>query len=104
MRRFREGKMPDIDDRRNKGNSASGNMMFVTCRKRELYDLVDEFDDWVHDGFLRIVLYGATQKAHDGFLLIEWLQPIPETFCHKLKQDNGITDYLIYEAPGSQPA
>lgn len=90
--------MPDINDSRNKGESTKGNMMLVQCHKRELYDLVDEFDDWVHDGFFRIVLYGATQKAHDGFLLIEWLTPVPETFYRKLKQDSGITDYLTYEA------
>lgn len=96
--------MPDIDDPRNMGESTKGNMMLVHCQKRELYDIVDEFDDWVHDGFFRIVLYGATLKAHDGFLLIEWLKSIPEMFYHKLKQDSGITDYLIYEAPSPQPA
>lgn len=96
--------MPDIDDRRNKGDSTSGNMMLVHCQRRELYAIVDEFDDWVHDDFFRIVLYGATQKAHDGFILIEWLTPVPESFYRKLRQDNGITDYLIYEASGSRSA
>lgn len=96
--------MPDINDGRNKGDSIIGNRMLATCHKRELYDLVDEFDDWVHDGFFRIVLYGATQKAHDGFILIEWLQPVPESFYHKLRQDSGITDYLVYEEPNPQRA
>ncbi len=76
-------------------------MMLVTCNKRELEKIVDEFADWKDEG-LAVKLYGVTAKARDGFVLLEWSKPIPARFAAKLKQDTDMLDYLIYDAPGPQ--
>src|SRR5579883_162217 len=93
-----EGKMGE--DNRNQGTGTNGNMMLVHCRKRELKALVEELDDLsqVGTGF-HLLLYGITAKANDGFLLLAWDKPVPESFYQKLRRDEGITDYLVYEAP-----
>lgn len=71
-------------------------MMFVSCLKREVRAIADEFDDWKQEG-LEVRLYGITPKANDGFLLLNWNKPIPERFFDKLKEDEDILDYLIFE-------
>ncbi|HLG63116.1 MAG TPA: hypothetical protein VKY19_14345 [Ktedonosporobacter sp.] len=88
------------EDNRNQGTGTNGNMMLVHCRKRELKALVEELDDLsqVGTGF-HLLLYGITAKANDGFLLLAWDKPVPESFYQKLRRDEGITDYLVYEAP-----
>lgn len=70
----------------------------ITCQRRELMKLVDVLGDWKTTGG-KILLYGYTQKAHDGFILMQWEQPISAGFQDtQLKQDPGIIDYLIYGA------
>ncbi len=91
--------MPNLQDSRDKGESTKGNLMLVHCRKRELKALVEELDDLAQDTGFHILLYGITAKANNGFILLAWSEPIPERFYQKLKRDEGITDYLIYEAP-----
>lgn len=90
-------------DNRNKGESTLGNMMLVNCHKRELNALVEELDDLAqHTTAFYILLYGVTAKANDGFILLVWNQPVSEAFYRKLRRDDGITDYLIYEGAAPQ--
>lgn len=59
--------------------------------------LVDFLGDWETAGGT-ILLYGYTNKVQDGFILMQWEQPIPQGFQDsQLKQDPGIIDYLIYD-------
>lgn len=79
-----------------------GMIMFVSCLKREVRAIADEFEDWKQEG-LEVRLYGMTAKAIIGFLLLAWHKPIPEQFFDKLKDDEDILDYLIYEPAFEQP-
>jgi hypothetical protein len=72
-------------------------MMLVVCVKRELDAIVDELGDWQVEG-VQVKLYGITTKAHDGFVLLEWSQPIPEHFTSKLQHDEDITDVLTFDS------
>jgi hypothetical protein len=72
-------------------------MMLIVCVKRELDTIVDEFGDWQGEG-VQVKLYGITEKAHDGFLLLEWSKPIPERFAAKLKEDEDIIDSLTFDS------
>jgi hypothetical protein len=71
-------------------------MMLIVCVKRELDTIVEEFEDWRSAG-VQVKLYGITEKASEGFVLLEWSQPIPEYFFHKLKNDEDILDVLTFD-------
>jgi hypothetical protein len=71
-------------------------MMLVVCRKRELNAIVEEFGDWQSAG-VQVKLYGITEKASEGFVLLEWSQPIPEYFFNKLKNDVDVLDVLTFD-------
>jgi len=77
-------------------------IMLVSCVKRMLNAIVDEFGDWQQEGG-EVRLYGITAKADDGFILLLWSKPIPERFFDKLKDDEDIFDYLIVEPALVQP-
>ena len=77
-------------------------MMLVYCSKRQVRAIVDEFEDWKQGG-AEVQLYGITAKADDGFLLLAWNKPIPERFLEKLKDDEDILDYLLYESAFEPP-
>ncbi len=69
----------------------------IICQAREITKLVDFLNDWKTAGG-HVLLYGYTKKAQEGFILMQWEQPIPQGFQDKqLKQDPGIIDYLIYD-------
>ncbi len=72
-------------------------MMLVLCAKRALDALVEEFEDW-QDNDVQVRLYGITEKAQDGFLLLIWKEPVPESFLSRLKHDNEVLDVLAFEA------
>lgn len=72
-------------------------MMLVTCSKRELQTIVEEYGDWDDEG-LTVQLYGLTEKAENGFIFMEWSKPIPEQFYTTLKEDGDIIDYVVYDA------
>jgi hypothetical protein len=72
-------------------------LILVLCSKRALNAIVDELDDWKQEG-AQVKLYGITPKAQDGFILIEWSKPIPESFQTKLQVDDDILDYLTVDA------
>ena len=70
----------------------------ILCEKRELDALVDTFGDWKEEG-AEILLYGATEKANDGFILMRWSRPIPQGFIQRqLKEDESILDYFTEDA------
>ena len=76
--------------------------VFILCQKRELESVLDALEDWKAQG--RIILYGTTPKAHDGFLVMHWTQPVPAAFQEmQLKADPGILDYVIYDVPSVLP-
>ncbi len=77
-------------------------MMLVVCVKRELKAIVEEFEDWQGDG-IQVKLYGITEKAQDGFVLLEWNKPIPDSFSSKLKRDEDILDVLTFDTPLFHP-
>lgn len=72
-------------------------MMLIICRKRELNALVDEFEDWRETGGMQVKLYGITEKAQDGFILLEWSTPIPDYFRSKLTRDEDILDVFTFD-------
>jgi len=43
----------------------------------------------------RVLKYGATTKAHDGFMLLVSPQEFPRDFVTRLQQDAEITDYVV---------
>ncbi len=72
--------------------------LLIVCRKRALESLLDAMEDWHEDA--RILLYGTTSKAQDGFIVMHWTQPMPPAFQEKqLKADPGIIDYVVYDLP-----
>ena len=76
--------------------------LLILCHRREVDALVDVLEDWKDHA--RIVLYGSTNKAQDGFILMHWTQPIPKSFqLHQLHEDRDILDYLIYDLTPPQP-
>jgi hypothetical protein len=70
----------------------------VFCDKRHVQALVEEFADLKgKEGIeLEVLLYGITQKTHDGFLLLELKQPLPEGVYTNLVIDDNIVDYVKY--------
>ena len=73
-------------------------VLFILCQRRDLHHLVDVLGDWQGEG--DILLYGYTNKMQDGFILMQWNTPITEDFQQKqLKDDPGIIDFLVYDAP-----
>ncbi len=73
-------------------------MVLLLCQKRQLHAIVDELADWQEEG-AQILLHGVSNKAHDGFVLLQWDRPIPERFITKLERDTDILDYLPYDLP-----
>jgi hypothetical protein len=59
-----------------------------------LESLVDELQDWKAEG-ANIFLYGITDKANEGFIILEWGKPIPELFSKKLREDSDIVDFIL---------
>jgi hypothetical protein len=76
-------------------------LLMVLCNKRHVQSLVEEFTDWkAKAGIeLEILLYGITHKNHDGFLLLELKQPLPEGVYTNLVIDTDIVDYIKYTLP-----
>jgi hypothetical protein len=72
--------------------------LLITCERRDLEHLLDALGDWQTDGEAKIVLYGTTNKLQDGFILMQWNQPISEGFQRmQLKADPSIFDYVVYD-------
>ncbi len=69
-------------------------VMLILCVKRHLDALVDELQDWKAEG-ASIFLYGITNKAHEGFIILEWGKPTPPRFSQKLREDPDIVDFLV---------
>ena len=66
----------------------------ILCEVRDLEALVDTFGDWKEEGG-KILLYGATEKANDGFILMQWSKPIPEGFKQRqLHEEESILDFF----------
>ena len=74
-------------------------MLLVTCTKRYLTTIVEEFSDHLTaiDG-AALVLYGITNKEQVGFILIKWTTPIPAPFTERLRTDTDVIDYIPYDA------
>ncbi len=72
-------------------------MMLVTCYKRYVESFVSEFGDWAPEG-AEVKLFGYTNKISEGFVLLQWNEPIPPRFFKKLKEDSDVIDYLTYDA------
>ncbi len=72
-------------------------MMLVVCAKRALDALVEECEDWQGKD-VQVRLYGITQKAQDGFILLIWKEPVPESFLTRLTHDDTVLDVLSFEA------
>jgi hypothetical protein len=72
--------------------------LLVLCDKRQVQTIVEEFEDWNKEEGLevKVVLYGITQKAHDGFVLLELKKPLPEGVYINLVTDDDILDYVQY--------
>ncbi len=74
-------------------------MLFVTCTRRQLNTIVEEWTDWFDAyGGAKIALYGVTELEKVGFILLQWSQPIPESFIQRLRTDDDIIDYVPYDA------
>jgi len=43
----------------------------------------------------RVLKYGVTTKAHEGFMMIVSPQEFPHTFIERLRQDEEIMDYVL---------
>lgn len=78
-------------------------VLLILCDKRHTHTIVEEFEDWKQKpGIdLSILLYGITQKAQDGFVLLELNQPLPEGVYTNLVLDEDIVDYVLctFSAP-----
>jgi hypothetical protein len=71
-------------------------MMLIVCVKRQLDAIVEEWSDRQQTG-VQVKLYGFTEKAQDGFLLIEWSAPVSELWMNMLKRDEDVLDVLTYD-------
>jgi hypothetical protein len=70
-------------------------LVFILCVKRQLESLVDEMQDWKEEG-ANVFLYGVTDKANEGFIILEWGKPVPERFSKKLREDPDIVDFVVF--------
>jgi hypothetical protein len=78
--------------------------LLILCERRDLTQLVDALGDWQTEGEAKILLYGTTNKQSDGFILMQWNQPITEGFQRmQLKADPGILDYVVYDLASLPP-
>ena len=73
-------------------------MLLVLCDKRHVETIMQEFEDWnLKEGLeIKVVLHGITQKAHDGFVLLELKTSLPEGVYTNLVLDDDIYDYIQY--------
>jgi hypothetical protein len=58
----------------------------------------DEFEDWKQQQPARqvaILLYGVTEKADAGFVLLEVKQPLPEEVYMQFIMDDDVHDYVL---------
>ena len=70
-------------------------MTLILCVKPQLESIVEEMQDWKGEG-AKIFLYGVTNKASYGFIILEWGKSIPERFTQKLREDTDVIDYLVF--------
>lgn len=74
-----------------------GNILYLSCPPRSARSLVDELMDElaVAQVSARVLKYGVTTKAHEGFMLIVSPQEFPHAFVERLRQDAEITDFVL---------
>lgn len=79
-------------------STSPGPMLLIVCDKRHVETIMQEFEDWnLNEGVeINVVLHGITQKAHDGFVLLELKTPLPEGVYTNLVLDDDIYDYIQY--------
>ena len=79
--------------------------LMIICQKRQLQNLMDEFEDWnTQQGIeIRVLLYGTMQKSDEGFVLFALNKPLPECVYTNLVVDPDILDYVHYENPPQTP-
>ncbi len=72
------------------------NVLYLSCPPRSARPLVDELMEELAAAHVpaRVLKYGATTKAHNGFMLIVSPQEFPHTFVERLRQDAEITDFV----------
>jgi hypothetical protein len=74
-------------------------ILLVLCVKEEVDAIVGEYRwNWTKEG-LRVLFHERTSKRHEAFIVLEWKNPIPRNFYHKLQNDGNIIDYLIVNHP-----
>jgi len=73
------------------------NVLYLSCPPRSALPLVDELMDVLVAAQVpaRVLKYGVTTKAHEGFMMIVSLQEFPHTFIERLRQDEEIMDYVL---------
>ena|SRR5579859_3345420 len=73
-------------------------LMLIICRYRHLDAIVEEVGDWCKEDGGKILLYGLSEKARDGFLLTCWTGPLPTLLREKfVTHDRDIFDVITYE-------
>jgi hypothetical protein len=71
-------------------------LLYISCRKRVESVLIDELTDkFTERGIAtRVLGYGITPKAHDGFLLFLFPDGVPHDLCPSFMKDEDIRDYV----------
>ena len=72
-------------------------VIYLTCPPRETQELMQELEEWFFDTpqAVKVLRYGITDKAHDGFLFLRLQGLTPEKFRAKLQKDTGIFDFVV---------
>jgi hypothetical protein len=78
--------------------------VFMLCEpdRSALRALVDEIEKRLDGCVAAIRLYGISPKRREGFIVVEAGRSFPTTFVEWLKDEQGITDYVMYNTSGPQ--
>ena len=83
-----------------KGCEAMQNV-HITCQSEALLSIVDglEAQCAAQPGEVAVLDYGYSQKSVHGYVVLEWIGGVDETFLAQLNGDSSVIDYCVYTVP-----
>ena len=71
-------------------------LLILNCPPRVAQPLTEELMDMLEEAHVPAgVLYGVSNKAHDGFVILFSAQRFPSNFIESINQDEEISDYIL---------
>lgn len=69
-------------------------ILILFIKKYTMRAKLDELQDWKTEGCSIVVSGDLEQRPDDGFIILNWDHPIPDTFRKKFEVDTDIIDHI----------